>query len=132
VQMLSERVDSRSSVITMQKLKDEESSDRYDVKLRRVVLGLSDTGQEVSTLVVDTVAVAGAKADNAGNADEVLKALVDNPGASIADMARASGVHASSVNRRLKHLSTDKGGKLVSQTGGKWTPTKAGIDRFAP
>jgi hypothetical protein len=138
VQMLSERVDSRSSVITMQKLKDEESNDRYDVKLRRVVLGVSDTGQEVSTLVVDSVAVADAKtkAGNVGNAPDdvmkVLKALVDNPGASIAALAKASGVHTSSVNRRLKHMATDKGGKLVAQTGGKWTPTKAGIDRFAP
>jgi hypothetical protein len=134
VQMLSERIDSRSSVITMQKLKDEESIERYGVKLRRVVLGVRDTGREVSTLIVDSVAAAEAKAakpENAANADGVLKALADNPGASLADLAKASGVHTSSVNRRLKQLATEKGGKLVTQVGGKWVLRKAGLGRFA-
>ena len=74
----------------MQKLKDEESNDRYDVKLRRVVLGVSDTGQEVSTLVVDSVAVAAKNAED-DKTQDLLKALLENPGASIRDIEEFDG-----------------------------------------
>jgi hypothetical protein len=56
VQILCERkIGEMSAVITIQKLKDEPSGVRLAAHLERVVLGVSKTGREVSTLIVDQV-----------------------------------------------------------------------------
>jgi DNA-binding IclR family transcriptional regulator len=57
---------------------------------------------------------------------DLLKALLENPGASIRDIEKSTGMPKSTVARRLKHLETDK---LVAQVGRKWMLTKAGIGR---
>jgi RecA-family ATPase len=54
--MLCERKQGELTVtVTIQKLKDDESGERFVAKLERVELGKTKTGRLVSTLVVDSV-----------------------------------------------------------------------------
>ena len=62
------------------------------------------------------------------NKAKILKALADKPGASLADLATASGVPKTSVDRHLKRLAGVKAGKLVAQVIDKWSITRAGIE----
>lgn len=56
LQMLTERSPGdMAATVTLQKLKDEPSGVRFAVRMDRVVLGVSATGREVSTLVVAEV-----------------------------------------------------------------------------
>jgi Winged helix-turn-helix DNA-binding len=64
----------------------------------------------------------------ADNRTKVLEALRDNPGASLADLATASGVPKTSVDRKLKRLASVMGDKAVVQAGEKWSITKAGLE----
>ena len=61
MQILCERRQGEmSATLTIQKLKDEPSGLRLNVQMMRVVLGVSKTGREVSTLIVDTIEEAAA------------------------------------------------------------------------
>jgi hypothetical protein len=50
-----------SATLTIQKLNDEPSGLRFGVQMTRVILGVSKTGREVSTLIVDEITDAGAQ-----------------------------------------------------------------------
>jgi hypothetical protein len=56
VQILCERkAGEMSATLTIQKLKDEPSGLRFEAEMKRVILGISKTGREVSTLIVDEI-----------------------------------------------------------------------------
>ena len=54
-----------STMLTLQKLKDEESSISLRADLRRVVVGADEDGDDVSTLVIDRIEDAAPKAETA-------------------------------------------------------------------
>jgi hypothetical protein len=56
----------------------------------------------------------------------LLKAVRDEPCASLAALAMTTGIPKASVDRILKSLNTPAGGKLVKKTLGKWQLTAAG------
>jgi hypothetical protein len=56
----------------------------------------------------------------------LIKAVRDNSGGSLRALASATGIHRSSVERKLKRLATTQGGKLVKNTSGKWMLSQAG------
>ena len=63
VQLLCERTKGAlSSTMTLQKLKDDEAERVFDLTLSRVVVGHDSDGDEVSTLVIDTITEVAAKA----------------------------------------------------------------------
>ena len=57
----------------------------------------------------------------------LLMAMNDSPGGSVRSWATSTGIHRSSVERRLKNLATPKAGKLVTKTLDKWKLTPAGL-----
>lgn len=57
----------------------------------------------------------------------LLKAMRDNPGAAISKLATETGLHRSSVARKLKDLARATEGKLVKNIAGKWAITAAGL-----
>ncbi len=57
----------------------------------------------------------------------LLKAMRDDPGATLNALAAATGFHRSSIERKLNRLATPQGGKLVKNTLGKWALTPAGL-----
>jgi AAA domain-containing protein len=75
VMILSERkLGDMHATVMVQKSKDEQSGVRFTVHLERVVLGVSKTGREVSTLIVDDVAEAEAPAAKTATGRSVPKA----------------------------------------------------------
>jgi hypothetical protein len=69
VQILSERTAGElSATLTIQKLKDEPSGIRFVARLERFVLGVSKSGREVSTLIVDGVEEVGAQTSTTARA----------------------------------------------------------------
>jgi AAA domain len=69
VSILSERKEGAlSATLTVMKLKDEESAQKFTIHLARVVIGKDSDGEDVSTLIVESVesgATEGAKAPQA-------------------------------------------------------------------
>src|SRR5208283_2430136 len=57
----------------------------------------------------------------------LLTAMHDSPGGSVRSWAASTGIHRSSVERRLRNFATPKAGKLVTKTLDKWTLTPAGV-----
>jgi hypothetical protein len=45
-----------STVLTLQKLKDDESNIKFTARLSRIVIGQDEEGDDISTLVVETIA----------------------------------------------------------------------------
>jgi hypothetical protein len=65
VQILCERKEGKmSATLTIQKLKDEPAGVRFEAQMKRVILGISKTGREVSTLIVDEITDASAQTGN--------------------------------------------------------------------
>jgi AAA domain len=56
----------------------------------------------------------------------LLKAMRDDPSATLDVLAAQTGIHRSSIKRKLDRLAKPTGGKLVAKTLGNWTLTPAG------
>ena len=56
----------------------------------------------------------------------IILEMSDNPGATLYILAERTAINRSAVKRRLDHLETPKGGRLVAKLLGKWTLTPAG------
>jgi hypothetical protein len=94
------------------------SPDVKDVKGREVQLPVLRPVSAQDAAERETVAV---------NKDvALLKAMAADPGATIATLAAATKIHASSVKRILWRMATPNGDKLVKKTLDKWTLTSAG------
>jgi hypothetical protein len=57
----------------------------------------------------------------------LLKAMRENPGATINELATPTRIHRSSVERKLKDLARPAKGSLVKNLAGKWSITQAGL-----
>jgi len=57
----------------------------------------------------------------------LLKAMQADPGGTLRDWATSTGITRSSIERALARLAMPKAGKLVANTLGKWSMTKAGV-----
>jgi hypothetical protein len=86
--------------------------------------------REVQLPVLRPMTPADAEQREKVSADQnvaILKAMRDDPGATLDALAVATGINRSSVKRRLDALAQAKNGKLVNNTIGKWTLNKAGL-----
>ena len=94
------------------------SPDVKDVKDREVQLPVLRPMAEADAEKREKVAI---------NQDAALiKAMRDAPGATLDALAAATGIHRSSIERKLKRLAAPQGGKLVKNMLGKWALTPAG------
>jgi hypothetical protein len=94
------------------------SSDVLDVKGRVV---------QLPTMRPSSAEAAEEREKESANKDvALLKEMQANPGGVLRDWATSTGIHRSSIDRALIRLAAPKAGKLVSNTLGKWSLTKAG------
>jgi hypothetical protein len=100
------------------------SPDVLDTKKRQVQL---PTLRPSSAEAAEEREKASASKDTA-----LLKAMLSEPEGSIRTWADAAGVRRSAVQRILNRLALPKAGKLVSNTLGKWSVTKAGHKALKP
>jgi AAA domain/Bifunctional DNA primase/polymerase, N-terminal len=130
VRILCERKEGFDSTMTVLKLKDEDGGAVFNTSMKRIILGHDEDGDEVSTLVVDSVCEEGKDApDSDANTSKneqdlrLLHAIKNAPRGTRSEWAEAAGVTVGSLSRRLERL---KRGKLISKDLGVTALTPKG------
>jgi hypothetical protein len=125
-------------VMELERAKDDPAGLKFFSRLQSVEIGPDEDGDQVTSCVVEAIDVAtasllpttgedagGREASIADRDARLLRALAENPEASLRELAAAADMPRTTAERTLRRLAKDKPA-LTRRAGGKWFLARAG------
>jgi DNA-binding transcriptional ArsR family regulator len=132
VMLQLDRDEAGNVILSTVKTKDDQPPEPLELRLERVVLGLDEEGEEISSLRVVPLPPGSPRASDLGGSPlVVLGALTSAPkGApwlSITDLCGATKLHRDTVRKVLRQL--EEAGKIIVEQRGNMTRSRARPDQ---